>query len=126
MTSAHHEMVALLKQGEVFGEVALLSTGKRTANCTALGFVDLAVLGKAELAVGVGVGAGASVGVGVGAAISCRVGLSLLAAWRLPVVLFALPEGGCGVWRPAASHGASRHGMATSVRYGVLDTMLKC
>ncbi|KAG2446592.1 hypothetical protein HYH02_008577 [Chlamydomonas schloesseri] len=50
VTSAHHEMVALLKQGEVFGEVALLSTGKRTANCTALGFVDLAVLGKAELA----------------------------------------------------------------------------
>ncbi|KAG2430570.1 hypothetical protein HXX76_010089 [Chlamydomonas incerta] len=50
VTSAHHEMVTLLKEGEVFGEVALLSTGKRTANCTALGFVDLAVLGKAELA----------------------------------------------------------------------------
>eukprot|EP00198_Chlamydomonas_reinhardtii_P004689 XP_001694025.1 predicted protein [Chlamydomonas reinhardtii] len=44
VTSAHHEMVALLKQGEVFGEVALLSTGKRTANCTALGFVDLAAV----------------------------------------------------------------------------------
>ena len=36
--------------GDIFGEVALLSTGKRTANCTALGFVDLAVLTKGDLA----------------------------------------------------------------------------
>ncbi len=53
MTTGSSQMVALLPPGEIFGEVALLSTGKRTANCTALGFVDLAVLHGPELQVGV-------------------------------------------------------------------------
>ncbi|KAG2485209.1 hypothetical protein HYH03_015996 [Edaphochlamys debaryana] len=51
VTSARCEIISLLGPGDIFGEVALLSTGKRTANCTALGFVDLAVLTKQDLAV---------------------------------------------------------------------------
>ncbi|KXZ53117.1 hypothetical protein GPECTOR_7g1007 [Gonium pectorale] len=51
VTSPSHQMWGLLPAGEVFGEVALLSTGKRTANCTALGFVDLAVLTGPDLQV---------------------------------------------------------------------------
>ncbi|GFR51323.1 hypothetical protein Agub_g13688 [Astrephomene gubernaculifera] len=49
VTSPSAQMWGLLGPGEVFGEVALLSTGKRTANCTALGFVDLAVLTGPDL-----------------------------------------------------------------------------
>ncbi|KAG2430561.1 hypothetical protein HXX76_010080 [Chlamydomonas incerta] len=49
VTSPTHQMWSLLVAGEVFGEVALLSTGKRTANCTALGFVDLALLTGPDL-----------------------------------------------------------------------------
>ncbi|GIL74011.1 hypothetical protein Vretimale_5055 [Volvox reticuliferus] len=49
VTSQTNTMWGLLQPGEVFGEVALLSTGKRTANCTALGFVDLAVLTGPDL-----------------------------------------------------------------------------
>ena len=49
MTSPNGQMWSLLVAGEVFGEVALLSTGKRTANCTALGFVDLALLTGPDL-----------------------------------------------------------------------------
>ncbi|PNH03952.1 Potassium voltage-gated channel subfamily H member 7 [Tetrabaena socialis] len=51
VSSTRGELCALLPPGQIFGEVALLSTGKRTANCTALGFVDLAVLGKQDLQV---------------------------------------------------------------------------
>ncbi len=54
VTSAHNEMFSLLQPGEIFRELALLSTGRRTANCTALGFVDLAVLGQHDLQVGGG------------------------------------------------------------------------
>ncbi|GLI61419.1 hypothetical protein VaNZ11_003776 [Volvox africanus] len=49
VTSPTQTMWGLLQPGEIFGEVALLSTGKRTANCTALGFVDLAVLTGPDL-----------------------------------------------------------------------------
>ncbi|PNH06237.1 Cyclic nucleotide-gated cation channel alpha-3 [Tetrabaena socialis] len=49
VTSNKKEMWGLLAPGEIFGEVALLSTGKRTANCTALGFVDLSVLTGPDL-----------------------------------------------------------------------------
>ncbi|KAG2485216.1 hypothetical protein HYH03_016003 [Edaphochlamys debaryana] len=49
VTSPNRQMWGLLCPGDIFGEVALLSTGKRTANCTALGFIDLAVLGGVDL-----------------------------------------------------------------------------
>lgn len=39
----------LLRPGDIFGEVALLSTGKRTANCKSLGWVDLAVLTQLDM-----------------------------------------------------------------------------
>ncbi|KAG2446601.1 hypothetical protein HYH02_008586, partial [Chlamydomonas schloesseri] len=49
VTSPRGQMWSLMVAGEVFGEVALLTTGKRTANCTALGFVDLALLTGPDL-----------------------------------------------------------------------------
>ncbi|CAG9460829.1 unnamed protein product [Pedinophyceae sp. YPF-701] len=49
--NSHGETVAVLKQGGYFGELALLATARRTANCTTLTHCDLAVLRAHDLAI---------------------------------------------------------------------------